>query len=184
MINLTKPVIRGEFGQDSKEGCRENLRPTLKLVAPVPSPSSHHGTEAHKHRGHFAIATSQSHIRPTRHFKPQSNHPISTNGGRHFKPQSNYQAPTYTGRHFEPQSSNPIPTNGARHFKPQSNGPTSTNRGRHFKPQDIDLNDPAKIFHITRRGDTSNPHIWKLTSLQTWRLTKKPQIIWMKILQY
>ena len=39
LINLTKPVIKGEFGQDLKEGCRENLRPTLKLVAPVPSPS-------------------------------------------------------------------------------------------------------------------------------------------------
>ena len=39
LINLTKPVIRGEFGQDLKEGFKENLRPTLKLVAPVPSPS-------------------------------------------------------------------------------------------------------------------------------------------------
>ena len=39
LINLTKPVIRGEFGQDSKEGYKENLRPTFKQVAPVPSPS-------------------------------------------------------------------------------------------------------------------------------------------------
>jgi len=39
LINLIKPVIRGEFGRDLKEGCKENLRPTLKLVAPVPSPS-------------------------------------------------------------------------------------------------------------------------------------------------
>ena len=30
---------RGGFGQDSKEGYKENLRLTLKLVAPVPSPS-------------------------------------------------------------------------------------------------------------------------------------------------
>ena len=39
LINLTKPVIKGEFGRDPKEGCKENLRPTFKLVAPVPSPS-------------------------------------------------------------------------------------------------------------------------------------------------
>ena len=39
LINPTRPVIKGEFGQDPKEGCKENLRPTLKLVAPVPSPS-------------------------------------------------------------------------------------------------------------------------------------------------
>ena len=37
LINPTKPVIRGEFGQDLKEGYKENLRSTLKLVAPVPS---------------------------------------------------------------------------------------------------------------------------------------------------
>ena len=30
---------RGELGQDSKEGCKENLRLTLKPVALVPSPS-------------------------------------------------------------------------------------------------------------------------------------------------
>ena len=39
LINPTKPFIRGEFGQDLKEGCKENLRPILKPVAPVPSPS-------------------------------------------------------------------------------------------------------------------------------------------------
>ena len=39
LVNPTKLVIRGEFGQDLKEGCKENLSPTLKLVAPVPSPS-------------------------------------------------------------------------------------------------------------------------------------------------
>ena len=39
MINLTKPIIREEFGQDPKEGYKENLRPTLKPVALVPSPS-------------------------------------------------------------------------------------------------------------------------------------------------
>ena len=39
LINPTKPVIKGEFGQDLKEGYKENLRPTLKPVAPVPSPS-------------------------------------------------------------------------------------------------------------------------------------------------
>ena len=38
LINLAKPVIRGEFGQDLKEGCKQNLRPTLKLIAPVPIP--------------------------------------------------------------------------------------------------------------------------------------------------
>ena len=37
LINLTKPIIRGEFGQDLKEGFKENPRLTLKLVAPVPS---------------------------------------------------------------------------------------------------------------------------------------------------
>ena len=30
---------RGEFGHDLKEGYKEDLRPTLKLVAPIPSPS-------------------------------------------------------------------------------------------------------------------------------------------------
>ena len=38
LINLTKPVIRGEFGQDLNDGCKENLSPTLKPVALVPSP--------------------------------------------------------------------------------------------------------------------------------------------------
>ena len=39
LINPTKPIIRGESGQDLKEGYKENLSPTLKLVAPIPSPS-------------------------------------------------------------------------------------------------------------------------------------------------
>ena len=39
LINLTKLVIRGKFGQDSKEGYKENLRLTLKPVALIPSPS-------------------------------------------------------------------------------------------------------------------------------------------------
>ena len=39
LINPTKLVIRGDFGQDLKEGCKENLSPTLKIVAPIPSPS-------------------------------------------------------------------------------------------------------------------------------------------------
>ena len=39
LINPTKPVIRGESGQDLKEGYKENLSPTFKLVAPIPSPS-------------------------------------------------------------------------------------------------------------------------------------------------
>ena len=38
LINSTKLVIRGELGQDLKEGYKENLKPTLKLVAPVLSP--------------------------------------------------------------------------------------------------------------------------------------------------
>ena len=37
LINLTKPVIRGKFGQDLKEGYKENLSLTLKPVAPIPS---------------------------------------------------------------------------------------------------------------------------------------------------
>ena len=37
LINSTKPVIRGEFGQDLKEGYKENLSPALKTVAPTPS---------------------------------------------------------------------------------------------------------------------------------------------------
>ena len=39
LINSTKPVIRGESSQDLKEGYKENLRPTLKPVALVPSSS-------------------------------------------------------------------------------------------------------------------------------------------------
>ena len=39
LINSTRPIIRGEFSQDLKEGYKENLSPTLKLVVPVPSPS-------------------------------------------------------------------------------------------------------------------------------------------------
>ena len=40
LINPTKPILRekGEFGQDLKEGFKENPRLTLKLVALVPSP--------------------------------------------------------------------------------------------------------------------------------------------------
>ena len=38
LIDLTKPFLRGEFGQDLKEGFKENPRLTLKLVALVPSP--------------------------------------------------------------------------------------------------------------------------------------------------
>ena len=37
LIDLTEPFLRGEFGQDPKEGFKENPRPTLKLVALVPS---------------------------------------------------------------------------------------------------------------------------------------------------
>ena len=37
LINPTYPVIRGEFGQDLKEGYKENQSPTLKLVVPAPS---------------------------------------------------------------------------------------------------------------------------------------------------
>ena len=37
LINPTKPVIRGESGQDLKEGYKENLSLTLKPVAPIPS---------------------------------------------------------------------------------------------------------------------------------------------------
>ena len=39
LIDSTKPFLRGEFGQDPKEGFKENPRLTLKLVAPVPNPS-------------------------------------------------------------------------------------------------------------------------------------------------
>ena len=37
LINLTKPVIKGESGQDLKEGYEENQGLTLKPVAPFPS---------------------------------------------------------------------------------------------------------------------------------------------------
>ena len=37
LINPTKLVIRGESGQALKDGFKENLSPTLKVVAPVPS---------------------------------------------------------------------------------------------------------------------------------------------------
>ena len=37
LINLTKPVIKREFGQDLKESYKENQSPTLKPVTPVPS---------------------------------------------------------------------------------------------------------------------------------------------------
>ena len=70
LINPTKPVIRGEFGQDLKEGYKENLRPTLKPVAPIQAYHSHYSTEARKHRRYSVATTSQSHIRPTRQFKP------------------------------------------------------------------------------------------------------------------
>ena len=50
LIDLREPVLererekerkskRGEYGQDLKEGCKEDLRSTLKPIAPVPSPS-------------------------------------------------------------------------------------------------------------------------------------------------
>ena len=39
LIDPTEPFLMGEFGQDPKEGFRENPRPTLMLVALVPSPS-------------------------------------------------------------------------------------------------------------------------------------------------
>ena len=71
LINLTKPVIREEFGQDLKEGCKENLSSTFKLVALVPSSSFDYGTEALKHIRNFATIISQPHLRPTRQFKPQ-----------------------------------------------------------------------------------------------------------------
>ena len=37
LINLTKLVIKGESGQDLKEGYKENQSSTHKQVAPVPS---------------------------------------------------------------------------------------------------------------------------------------------------
>ena len=39
LINPTKLVIKGESGEDLKEGYKENQSPTLKLLAPGPSPS-------------------------------------------------------------------------------------------------------------------------------------------------
>ena len=41
LINPTKPIVKEEFGQDPKEGYVKNLRPTLKQVAPIPSPSQY-----------------------------------------------------------------------------------------------------------------------------------------------
>ena len=49
LINPTKPVIRGEYGQDLKEGYKENLSSKLKPVAPVPSlslPSQYRSLQA------------------------------------------------------------------------------------------------------------------------------------------
>ena len=37
LIKPTKPIIRGESGQDLKEGYKENQSPILKPVAPAPS---------------------------------------------------------------------------------------------------------------------------------------------------
>ena len=37
LINLTRPIIRGESSQDLKEGYKKNLSLTLKPVTPVPS---------------------------------------------------------------------------------------------------------------------------------------------------
>ena len=37
LINHTKPIIKGESGQDLKEGYKENLSLTLKLAAPISS---------------------------------------------------------------------------------------------------------------------------------------------------
>ena len=37
LINSIKPVFRGEFSQDLKEGYKKNLSLTLKPVTPVPS---------------------------------------------------------------------------------------------------------------------------------------------------
>ena len=39
LINLTKPVSKGESCQDLKEGYNKNQSPTLKPIAPIPSPS-------------------------------------------------------------------------------------------------------------------------------------------------
>ena len=49
LINPTKLVIRGEYGQDLKEGYKENLSSKLKPVAPVPSlslPSQYRSLQA------------------------------------------------------------------------------------------------------------------------------------------
>ena len=35
VINPTKPFLKGEFGQDQREGSKENTRQTFKLVVPV-----------------------------------------------------------------------------------------------------------------------------------------------------
>ena len=50
LINPTKPIIRGEYGQDLKEGYKENLSPTLKPVASILSLSLPSQTEGFKHR--------------------------------------------------------------------------------------------------------------------------------------
>ena len=71
LINPTKPIVKEEFGRDPKEGYVKNLRPTLKLVAPIQACHSHYGIEAFKHRRNSAVATSQPHLRLTRQFKPQ-----------------------------------------------------------------------------------------------------------------
>ena len=39
LIDLTKPFLKGEFGQDQREDSKENPRLTLKLIVLVPSPS-------------------------------------------------------------------------------------------------------------------------------------------------
>ena len=83
LIDPKEPVLERE-----KERERERDRERERL-------------QTHEHKVHSIAATSQSHVRPTRHFKPQSSNPIPTNWGRHFKPQSN----------------NPTSINGGRHFK-------------------------------------------------------------------
>ena len=39
LIEPTKLFLKGEFGQNQREDSKENLRLTLKLVVPIPSPS-------------------------------------------------------------------------------------------------------------------------------------------------
>ena len=50
LINPTMPIIRGEYGQDLKEGYKENLSSTLKPVASILSLSLPSQTEGFKHR--------------------------------------------------------------------------------------------------------------------------------------